>query len=57
MPNEYANKIDSTQGYKVDSRITINQQRKPISSDVGTNIDKIVASGVRVNNTVWPSGT
>lgn len=57
MPNEYVNKIDSTKGYQVDSRITISQQRKPISGDIGQNPDKLPTSGVRANATVWPSGT
>lgn len=57
MPNEYVNKIDPTQGYKVDSRVTVNQPRKPTASDIGQNADKIVISGVRANTTVWPSGT
>lgn len=57
MPNEYVNKIDSTKGYQVDSRITINQQRKPISGDIGQNPDKLPVSGVRANVTLWPSGT
>lgn len=52
------NRADGSKDYKVDSRSTIKQPHKPISVDIcGDPNQKRVVSGVRVNDTTWPSGS
>lgn len=57
MANDYVVKPVTSKDYQVDSRVTVKEPYKPVSSNVcGTDAPGVV-SGVRMNATTWPSGT
>jgi hypothetical protein len=54
MSQEYVTKPNSSAGYKIDRRATINEPLKPVSSDILGGPENIKTSGVNVSPDVVP---